>query len=142
MAKLRRKVGGPTGYGVTAQEAAKVKAFNEDVRVVQGVRATLVPGTNEAITIKLSAPGKRLLGITVIPELNGDLSQCVCVLSVNNYTPLSNAALVPLNPNYTQGMIFFPTPAPLGGQDTISLLVTKNNAVSVNVIVNAFYLPR
>lgn len=142
MAKIRRKVSSPTGYGVTDKEAEQVKQFAEATRLIQGTRVAVPTGNSGQATITLATPGKRLLGFTIIPEAGGDLSQTQVDVKVNNYNQLNGAAAIALDPHYTFGMIYFPVPAKLTGQDTLQVLFNKSNAGSVNCIINTFYLPQ
>jgi hypothetical protein len=142
MTILRRK---KTGYNVSQQEANKIKSFNEKLRYVQGFKATL-PGSGSTvpITITLNSAGKMLLGIS-IQSTDGTLTALADTqlkFVVNNNNLLLDVAANNLNPNFVQNMIFFPTPQPLVGTDSISLQVTKNDANAVSVIVNVFYVPQ
>lgn len=140
--QIKRRVSGqPTGYGVNEQQAQNVKKFNKDLRYVQGFRTPLNSGSN-TVTITLNAPGKMLLGVSVIPVSAADITDTQVSFSINNNNVLIGAAASNMNPQYVQGMIYFPTPQPLSGNDTIAFSINKNDVGSINVIINVFYVPR
>lgn len=130
-----------TSWSVSAQQGANVKAFNQTVRYVQGFRTPIPNGTSN-VPINLNSSGKSLLGISVTPIATADISDCQFTFVVNNNNLLINVAGPNLNPNFVQGMIFFPVPQPLYGNDNINFSITKNDAGTVNVILNIFYIPR
>lgn len=123
---------------------------NEDAKVnnkiyVQGFSQVLTASSTTPIPINLNSAGKKLVGISVIPTsgTNSDIANCQVSLSVNNNNLLLNVGLQNLNPNFIGGgMVYFPTPQALRGNDSITLSVIKNNAANVTVIINIFYVPQ
>jgi hypothetical protein len=145
MQTLRRRPNSqPAGYNVTGNEAKQTKSFNKNLRYVQGIRTTIAALSTTPITISLNSPGKFLLGISLMPESGtiSDIAACQVKFVVNNNNILLNAQAQNLCPNYVQGMIFFPTPQPLIGTDSITMDVTKNNASAIVIYINVFYVPR
>jgi hypothetical protein len=140
---IRRRPGQQPASLPGAASPVNIKKFNEGLRYVQGFRQALASASTTPITITLNAAGKRLLGFSVIPVsgTNSDISDCQVNIIVNNNNVLLNAGLQNLNPNFVQNMIFFPTPQPLTGKDTINFNVNKNNSGAVTIIINCFYVP-
>jgi len=129
------------GADVSSRQAQQTKSFNQGLRYVQGFRSQ-IPQGNISVPINLNSSGRTLLGIAVIPVTGADISDTQITFVVNNNNMLINVNVENLNPNFVQGMIFFPTPQPLFGNDNINLNFTKNNAGTVNAIINIFYIPR
>ena len=139
----RRNPARPQGYGPTKQGIAAVKELNQNLRYVQGFQATVGAASNIPVPINLNSPGKMLLGITVIPTVEtADASNLLIDLTVNSNVLLSKITSSATNPLKTQGMMFFPTPQNLFGNDTITALLTNNSGVSIPCTVNVFYVPR
>lgn len=133
-----------SGFDVSQQQAKNVKNFNDDLRYVQGVKAAITGGSTAPITITLNAAGRRLLGISIMP-VDGSLATLAdsqLKFIVNNNNLLLGVGANNLNPNFVQNMIFFPTPQPLSGNDSISIEFTKNNAGDTSIIINVFYVPQ
>lgn len=131
----------PNSFEATPKEVTQTQKFNKNLRYVQGFRFQLPQGATSQ-TIRLNSSGKELLGISIIPVTAADQSDTQISFIVNNNNLLIDTDAENLNPNFVQGMIFFPTPQPLFGNDTIQLNFTKNNVGTINVIVNIFYVPR
>lgn len=133
----------PAGYGPSAAQASATKKFNEDLRYVQGFSNICGAGSSSQLTVNLNAPGKRLLGIAIIPTTNTmDISNLKITFIVNSNNVLLNVGAQNLCPNYVQGMIFFPIPQPLFGNDTITATFTNASGSSIETITNVFYVPR
>lgn len=130
------------GYGVGKSGAQNIKDFNQELMYVQGFTTTVGPGGQMPITVTLNSPGKWLHGIATIPTLASDISSTTFNLVVNNNNVLTKFAAQNSNPGFTQNNIFFPTPQPLVGTDTITLNITNSGAGSITVTVNFFYVPR
>jgi hypothetical protein len=130
------------GYGVTQAGANSTKNFNKDLIYVQGFRQVVAAGATVPVTVSLASPGRWLHGIAFIPTSASDISDTQLNLVVNNNNLLTKAAAENANPGFTQGQIFFPTPQPLQGQDTITLNITNNGSAPVTVTTNFFYVPR
>jgi|SRR6478752_9228723 len=144
MAKIvkRRPNAQPASFEVSPNRLQATQKFNEKIRYSQGYRANINNGEN-TIPIKLSSSGREMLGIAIIPTgTSTDINDCQIGFVVNNNNLLTQVAANNLNPAFVQGMIFFPTPQPLNGNDTINVTVTKNNAGTIAVIVNVFYVPQ
>src|SRR6478609_2331432 len=132
----------PASFEVSPNRLQQTQKFNEKIRYSQGYRANVNQGAN-TVPIKLSASGREMLGIAIIPTgASTDISDCQIDFVVNNNNLLTQVAASNLNPVFVQGMIFFPTPQPLNGNDTINVGIQKNNAGSIAVIVNVFYVPQ
>jgi hypothetical protein len=139
----RRPASQPVSYQVSPENLKKTKEFNENLRYVQGFRTTVPAGATVPVQIGLTAPGRKLLGIALIPSSKTtDISDVLTTLVVNNNNVLLNTSSSNANPLDTQGMIFFPVPQPLAGNDTITLTYQNNSAVSVIINCNVFYVPR
>lgn len=133
----------PTGYDVNAQGAQSSKKLNENLRYTQGFYySALAAGSNTPQTVKLNAPGKMLLGLTVIPLAASDISITLITLSVNNNNVILNTAAQNLNPSFVGNMIFFPAPQELFGNDTITLTINNQSGSAITVTVNFFYIPQ
>lgn len=122
----------------------KLKVFNKNLRYVQGFRSAIAASATTPITITLNSSGKKLLGIALIPASGtlSDIADCQVKFVVNNNNLLLNVAAQNLCPNFVQGMIFFPTPQDLFGNDSITLEITKNNAGAITLLTDIFYVPR
>jgi len=131
-------------FDVNQRQIAQTRKFNNNLRYVQGYRNSIAGTSTTPITITLNAAGRELLGIAIFPVtgLLTTLADTQIKFVVNNNNLLLNVGANSLNPNFVQGMIFFPTPQPLFGNDSISLEVTKNDATAVIIIANIFYVPR
>jgi hypothetical protein len=134
-----------TGYNVSERQAENIKNFNNQLRYVQGFKASLAGnGSTTPVTISLTSSGRQLLGISIMPT-DGTLTALADTqlnFVVNNNNMLLNAGANNLNPNFVQNMMFFPTPQPLVGTDSMSLQITKNDAGAVSVIINVYYVPQ
>lgn len=135
---------GKTSYGPDINTAQGVKEFNKDKMYTQGFRTLINASTTTNVTIQLNSPGKFLLGISIIPVsgTNADIADCQIQLIVNNNNILLNVGAPNMNPNFVQGILYFPTPQPLMGNDSISINVIKNNAANVTIVGNIFYVPQ
>ena len=134
-----------SGFNVSQRQAQGIKKFNEDLVYVQGIKAAITGGGSTAsITINLNSSGRKLLGISVTPTdgLLPTLADSQLTFTVNNNNLLLNVFANNLNPNFVQNMVFFPTPQPLVGTDSISMNFTKNNAGDTSIIINVFYVPQ
>lgn len=129
------------GFDVSASQVKQVREFNKTLRYVQGFRAAINAGTNQ-VQLSLNASGKMFLGLAVMPILAGDLSDTDASLVINNANLLQTVNVQNLNPNFVQGMIFYPVPQPLFGNDTINMSFVKNNAGTVITYINVYYVPR
>lgn len=132
----------PSGF---IEGPAKIKAtqqFNADLRYIQGFRQVVAGSGDSLLKIQLNAPGKAFLGLTIIAAESGDLSDTQATLSINSNNIGTDFSVISADPTKVQGMLFFPFPQPLGGNDTITLKFTKNNANAVTALVNIFYVPR
>jgi len=142
MLAKRRSQGNAFGVPSLAK-VNRIKQFNKEIRYVQGFRQQLNGSTTTPVTISLTASGKFLLGISIVPVGTGDISDTQISFIVNNNNLLNTVAAQNLNPNFVQGdMEFFPLPQPLQGNDTIQANFLKNDANTVNIILNIFYIPR
>ncbi len=139
----RRPNNQPASYEATPAQVAAAKKFNNDLRYVQGFTNTCAASSSSTLSVTLNAPGRRLLGIAIIPTVSTtDISNLKLTMTVNNNNVLMNAAAQNLCPGYVQGMIFFPIPQPLFGNDTISIVFTNGSASGIDTITNVFYVPR
>lgn len=130
------------GYGVTKQGAQSTKNFNKDLIYVQGFRQQVLAGATIPIAVSLASPGRWLHGIAIIPTTASDMSDTQTTLVVNNNNVLNKVAAQNANPGFTQGQLFFPTPQPLSGNDTITQTFTNNGSTPIQVTINYFYVPR
>jgi hypothetical protein len=130
------------GYGITPAKAQSTKEFNKDLLYVQGFPSQVNAGSTVPTPINLNAPGRWLHGIAVIPVTGSDLTNVKINLVVNNNNVVINAAAPNLDPGYTQGQLFFPTPQPLSGNDTITLNATNSSGAAVSFNTNFFYVPQ
>ncbi len=123
---------------------SKAQEFNQRVRYIQGYRNTVNASSSTTFTVTLNSVGKFLLGITVQPvsALLTTLGDTQVTLVVNNNNLLLATAANNLNPNFVGNMIYFPTPQPLFGNDSIQITFIKNDAASPVIIYNFFYLPQ
>jgi hypothetical protein len=123
---------------------SKAKEFNQRVRYIQGFRNTINASSSTTFTVTLNSVGKFLLGITVMPvsALLTTLGDTQVTLVVNNNNVLLATAANNMNPNFVGNMLYFPTPQPLFGNDSISITFIKNDAASPVVLYNFFYLPQ
>ncbi len=131
-----------SGYGITPAGVQNTKNFNKDLVYVQGFRQAVTTGQTVPVTVNLASPGRWLHGIAIIPKAGTDLTDCQITLVVNNNNVLFKAAASNADPGYTQGQLFFPTPQPLQGNDTITLNITNNGSGTVQTTTNFFYVPR
>lgn len=136
-----RRPNNRAGYDASPKQIQKTRAYNRELRFVQGFRLTVNPG-NSVNSLTLNSAGKFLLGIALIPALGGVISDTAVSLLVNNNNLLTTANAQNLNPNFVQGMIFFPTPQPLVGNDTIQLNFSKTDAGTVIIYADVFYQPQ
>lgn len=138
---MSRRPNGQPRFDTSANNAQATKKLNKQLRYVQGFRQALNNGNN-TIPISLNSAGLFLLGMSVTPVTGGDITDCQVSLLVNNNNLLVDASAPNLNPQFVQGMIFFPTPQKLqGGRDIINVQIKKNDAGTVTVMVNIFYVP-
>lgn len=128
-------------FDVSGQQATAIKKFNENIRYIQGFRATIPQGTS-TLNINLNASGRFMLGVAVIPVSGADITDTTGSLSVNNNNLLLGANLANFNPNFVQGLEYIATPQPLVGNDTISWQFNKTNASTIYAYINIFYVPR
>jgi hypothetical protein len=142
MTQFKRRPGVQPAFDSVNQDPKRVQKFNENLRYVQGVRTQLAASSTSSVNTNLNSPGKFLLGLSIIPVsgTNSDITDCQVTLTVNNNNILLDCGAFNLIP--TGDMIYFPTPQPLTGKDTIKISVLKNNASAVNVIINYFYIPQ
>jgi hypothetical protein len=135
---------GSRSNSTNADPGKRTRAFNKDLRYVQGFQSTLVSSGTVNVPIALNSSGRQLLGIAVIPitGTNADLTNTQLTLVVNNNNLLLNAATANLIPNYVQNMMFFPTPQPLSGNDVITIQITNNAATTPGVLINVYYVPQ
>lgn len=133
---------GPTGYDVSASEAQKVKDFNTKIRYVEGFRFTIPGNSQTPFNVVPAAPGKFCLGVSMNLVTGSDLSDTTVSLIINNNNILNDCAVNNLVPQLVQGMLFFPTPNPLSGNDKITFNFNKSNAGTVFLYCNFFYLPQ
>jgi len=131
-----------SGYGPDKKQAAAVKQFNQELRYVQGFSITTPSAGTTTTNITFLAPGKKLLGIAIIPGSATNLADSSFTLTVNNNNVCNSMGANNANPNFVGSMIFFPTPQPLSGNDTLKLIYTNGGALSNTIIVNFFYVPR
>lgn len=130
------------GYGVTKAGANSTKQFNKDLIYVQGFRQIVPAGATVPVKVGLASPGRWLHGIAFIPTATSDIGDTQINLVVNNNNVLTDVAAQNANPGFTQGQIFFPTPQPLQGNDTITQNITNNGSSPITVTTNFFYVPR
>lgn len=130
-------------FGVTPEKASATKAFNNNqVKYVQGFRQIIAGSTTTTMTLTLTASGRALLGISVVPFGTTDLSDTQITFLVNNNNLLNAISIQNVNPNYVQGgMFYFPIPQPLFGNDTIQANIIKNDISGGTITLNVFYLP-
>ena len=141
MQKIKRRPNGPVSYGVNAKEALETKKFNKVMRYVQGFRTIINNGSN-TLNITLNSPGKKLLGISIVPVGTGDISDTQISLLVNNNSVLTEVASQNINPQYVQSMIYFPLPQPLQGNDNFTFTIKKNDVNTITAIIDIFYVPQ
>jgi len=118
------------------------KKVNELLRYCEGFRNSISASGTTNIDIRLNASGKKLLGIAIIPETLSDIDDSQISLNVNNNTLLRNFGAQNACPNYVQGMIFFPTPQDLFGNDVIKIDWLNNDASTFTITVNVYYVPQ
>jgi hypothetical protein len=129
-------------FAVSSKQSQAIKEFNKGIRYVQGFLSTLTANSNTTVNMTLFAAGKMLLGVSIVPVTGSDITNTQITFLVNNNNLLNNVGSQNLNPNYVQGMIYFPLPQPLIGNDNIQANFTKNDAGSATVTINIFYVPR
>lgn len=124
--------------------AQKTKDFNKNLRIVQGFRSAIAASSTTNITLTLNSSGLRLLGIAIYPitAILTTLGDTQINFVVNNLNLLLGVGANSLNPNFVQNMLFFPTPQPLQGNDSINLAVIKNDAGATTILTQIFYVPR
>jgi hypothetical protein len=142
MAQTLQKRRPATTYGPDELEVQQTKEFNKEVRLVEGYRSVVSAGGLVPITVQLKSPGKRLLGVAIIPVASSDISDASGTFIVNNFNLLADVALENLNPGFVQGMIFYPTPQPLSGTDTIKMNIQNDSAAPITVRLNVYYVAR
>jgi hypothetical protein len=130
-------------YDVTAKELEQTQKLNENLRYVQGFRTSLPANGIVPVQINLNSPGKKLLGIAIVPASRIiDASDVLITLVVNNNNVVLNMSSANANPLECQGMIFFPIPQKLQGNDTITLTYTSNVATPMTMNCDVFYVPQ
>lgn len=139
----RRRPAPPSGGGYNNVGAKQVQRFNKNIRYIQGFRTAVPAGSSVSQDIVLNAAGKMMLGLTFISSAKTvDISDVTATMLVNNNSVLSKMCCANANPLDTQGMIFFPVPQELKGNDAMSITFTNNSGLPVTIITNLFYVPR
>jgi hypothetical protein len=133
-----------SNFGITQRGARRTKSFNEKIRFVQGIRTPITGSTITSATIQLQAAGMFLLGIAVFPVtgLLTTLADTNVKFVVNNLNLLLSVGANNLNPNFVEGMMFYPTPQPLSGTDSITIEFNKQDAGNTTVYTNVYYIPQ
>ena len=143
MTTIKRRGTGQTGFEPDKEQVAQGKAFNENLRYLQGFKQAVGAGSTVPLQISLNAPGRALLGMAIYPTVaTQDISDCTATVLVNNNNVVNNAGLQSFNPTFVGSMMFLPIPQPLFGNDTITVNLTNNSGVTVTVACNVFYVPR
>ena len=139
--KTRRPIGTQPKNPIDINQ---IRAFNESLAFSQGTRVSVAASSATSQAISLTAAGKWLLGITIIPAAGTltALGDTQITFAVNNSSIISLVPANNLNPNFVQGMKYFPTPQKLSGTDTITVVFNKNDAGAVTAYVTIFYIPR
>ena len=141
--EITKRIPQQHNFGVTPEKTRKTRAFNDKVRYVQGFRQQIAGQSTTNVNITLTSAGRFLLGLTVIPLTLSDIADTQITFLVNNINLLNGVATENLNPNFTQiNYEFFPLPQPLQGNDTIQANFTKNDANTITLYINVFYLPQ
>jgi len=139
----RRRPAPPSGGGYNNAGAKENQRFNKNLRYIQGFRTSIPAGGTVSQDIVLNAAGLMMLGLTFISSARTvDISDVVATMLVNNNSVLTKLCCANANPLDTQGMIFFPVPQELKGNDAISITFTNNSGLPVIILTNMFYVPR
>jgi len=133
----------PATYDVSKEGLKKAHALNDNLRYVQGFRTSLAANTTVTTQISLNSAGKRLLGIAIIPANKIiDSSDVLITLVVNNNNVILNMPVPNADPTAVTGMIFFPIPQKLFGNDIITLTYTNNSLSSMVLNASVYYVPQ
>lgn len=124
-------------------ELQAMKKFNANLRYVQGYKTTILANSTQNQTIALNSAGKMFLGFALIPSTKTiPINDVQITLIINNNNVVLNMSASNACPIDVQGMIFFPCPQNLSGNDTITMVYTNNSAVAVTIINDVFYVPQ
>lgn len=133
----------PGSYEPSEKKVQAIKDFNNMMRYIQGQSTLVAANASTPQSITLLAPGKMLLGITLIPSLKTiDMSSITLDFKVNNNVLLTKVNCENLNPLSCQSFIFFPLPQPLVGNDQIDITYNSLLGAAVNIVSNIYYIPR
>jgi hypothetical protein len=142
MTTINRRLPGKLPASNVQNQAQSTQKFNERMRYVQGFRYAVTGSTQTTQKLVLNSPGKMLLGLTLIPVSAADISDIGLDFKVNNNNLLIGLSANNLNPSYVQGMIYYPLPQPLQGNDSIQATFNKSNAGDITIYLNVYYLPQ
>jgi hypothetical protein len=119
-----------------------IRQANLDAQSVAGFRYQLNGSSSQDFTITLPSSGKQLLGIALTTSATTNLSDTAVNLKVNNRDLLNRIGANLINPQYTQGLLYYPVPQELTGKDNFVINFNKQDAGSAIVYVNLIYIPQ
>jgi hypothetical protein len=119
-----------------------IRSENINAQSVAGFRYQLNGIGTSTFTISLPASGKQLLGIALTTNNITSLADTSIVMKVNNRNIIDNAGANTFNPNYTLGLLYYPTPQELTGKDTFNVIFNKQDAGNIVVYLNVVYIPQ
>jgi hypothetical protein len=131
--------------GGDTKEVEKIQEANKHRTYIQGTRAAIPSGSGQPFNIQLLAPGKRFLGITLIPTAGANISDMAVTFSINNnviLNALSASMFVPTSMLMID--YYYPVPEGLTGKDTVQFQFNSQGATPANTVVymQAHYIPR
>lgn len=119
-----------------------IRQDNLNAQSVAGFRYQLNGLSSQDFTITLPSSGKQLLGIALTTSATTNLSDTSVNLKVNNRDLLNRIGANLINPQYTQGLLYYPVPQELTGKDNFVINFNKQDAGTAVVYVNLIYVPQ
>ena len=134
---------GAAGHSASEEQMGEVHEWNQTQPITQGTLITVTAGTPAPTNIQLTNPGKWLYGIQVVCTVaTTDISNVALTFIINNFNILLNQSCQLLNPTKLLGFLYYPTPQPLIGTDTIQCSFNNQSGGTVGLYVSLFYIPR
>jgi len=138
---------GRSGYGGENSEKAiemERQWTSQNQYYIQGFSASVSQGTSQDFNLRLNSAGRFHLGVSIMSEQpdGSDLVDIRVNYSINSNQSVNNVSALLMNPGVADAVLFFPIPQPLNGNDNIRVQFVKDNAGTVEVVINVFYFPQ
>jgi hypothetical protein len=141
MTMINRRLRNLPTNGQPGGKNINTKNFNKQSRLIDGFKYTINAGGTSTQTIVLSATGRFLLGLSLIPITGSDITNMAFTFNINGLNLTNGANANNFNPaNILKE--YFDLPQPLKGNDAINATFVNNGAADATLYLDVFYLPR